>query len=46
MSDRGQQESSGFTNPLSEVGPEKGKAVGEKSGVDTSELQPAQENGK
>ena len=46
MSNWGQQESSGFTNPLSEVGPEKGKIVGEKSGVGTSELQPAQENGK
>ena len=46
MSDQDQQESSGFMNPLSEVGPEKGKVVGEKSGVGTSELLPVQENGK
>ena len=46
MSYQDQQESSGFTNPLSEVGPEKGKVVGEKPGVGTSELQPVQENGK
>ena len=46
MSDRDQQESLGFTNPLSEVGPEKGKVVGEKSSVGTPELLPVQENGK